>query len=285
MESSKIKQINTSPAPFYDFFTFHAYQKDMPMPPCWSMDLEIIFIISGEHHLLIDGTEYLLKEKDIVIINPLQTHSHLMPPEGRLSSLTIPKEFLLTSGFARQKGSFENLVHNEKLWNKFRDFYLAYYTIEPLREPILRAILLELLIIIFKEYFKLDENFSENSRIYQILEYLNSNYTENITLDSIAKEFHYNKSYLASTFKKLTGRTLTEYINQNRCHYAETLLKTTNIKIEDIAEMCGFSSDATFRRVYKRHRKTSPSNVRKMHKEPTMRVGTPAPEMLIEDKT
>ena len=280
MKKAKLEQINTSLAPFYDFFSFHAFQKDTPIPPRWSMDLEILFAISGEHQLLIDGTEYTLKEEDIVIVNPFQPHSHTKPPEGRLSVLTISKDFLMANGFANQKGIFQTMVQSEKLWDKFREFYLAYYTADPLREAILRAHLLELLVIIYKEHFYIDENFSENTKIYQILEYLNSNYIENITLESIAREFHYNKSYLAYAFKKLTGCTITEYINKNRCHYAETLLKTTNIRIQDIAEMCGFSSDTNFRRVFKRYRGFSPTNVRKIYKELKERVGTPAVEML-----
>ncbi len=98
--------------------------------------------------------------------------------------------------------------------------------------------------------------------IRDVLNHLSANFTEDISLESIAKEFHVNKAYLARIFKADTGFTVVEYINRRRVEHARYLMDTQNLSLGDVASACGFSSLNYFSRIFTRYEHTSPSAYR-----------------------
>ena len=257
-----------SPAPFYDFFRFYRFSDLNPdIKPQWHKDLEILFCVKGEHELQIDGEPYTLKEGEVVIIPPNVSHSSIKPISGWINSLYVSPEFILSNGIKTSIGDFDILVADHELWNKFEEFYALYYADVALRETALRAKLLEILMIIYDRHFSPAAIKGSNRRFLQLVEYLDANYTEKITLSHLSKIFHYNKFYLSEKFKKETGRTIIDYVNHKRCNYADSLLKTTELKNEEIAEMCGFGSVHHFMQTYKKARGKTPGQTRLKHKE------------------
>ena len=88
-------------------------------------------------------------------------------------------------------------------------------------------------------------------------------YSEYLSLSVIARALNVNASYLSSQFKKMTGSTVTEYINSTRIKHALPLLAQSNRSIEDIAASCGFDDMNYFARVFKKVQGISPSAYRK----------------------
>ncbi|MBD1228197.1 helix-turn-helix domain-containing protein [Xenorhabdus griffiniae] len=86
--------------------------------------------------------------------------------------------------------------------------------------------------------------------------------TEGIKIDAIAHKSGYSKWHLQRIFKELKGCTLGQYVRRRRLHEAARSLREGNLPILDIALQYGFSSQATFTRIFKRHFNTTPAKFR-----------------------
>lgn len=97
----------------------------------------------------------------------------------------------------------------------------------------------------------------------KILYYINNNLTESITLESLCKEFYLSKVSLCKKFKEVMHCSIMDYVNGLRLNKAKSLLRETNMSMEDIAVECGYSSANYFGLVFKRDMGISPLNYRK----------------------
>lgn len=84
-----------------------------------------------------------------------------------------------------------------------------------------------------------------------VINYINANFTKNISALDISHKFGYDESYFCRKFKKITGITATQYIRTQRLEYACTLLKKTKESIRHIALSCGFMDAAYFTNCFK----------------------------------
>ena len=106
----------------------------------------------------------------------------------------------------------------------------------------------------------------KNRVVDDIIEYLNSNYKENITLELLSTKFFLDKYYLVKLFKKETKLTPIQYLIQYRISMALSLLQTTTLAITAISEECGFCSHANFLLRFKKIIGISPSEYRKINR-------------------
>ena len=102
----------------------------------------------------------------------------------------------------------------------------------------------------------------KNKRISEILNYINSNLTAPLTINSICENVHLSRYYLCHTFKKYVGMSIFEYILSLRLAKAEYYLMKTDIPISQIVELSGFSSFSYFGRIFKETKKCSPREFR-----------------------
>ncbi|WP_445374892.1 helix-turn-helix domain-containing protein [Photorhabdus tasmaniensis] len=85
---------------------------------------------------------------------------------------------------------------------------------------------------------------------------------EGIKIDTIANRSGYSKWHLQRVFKEVKGCTLGEYVRKRRLHEAAKSLREEDLSILDIALQYGFSSQATFTRIFKKHFNTTPARFR-----------------------
>ncbi len=96
----------------------------------------------------------------------------------------------------------------------------------------------------------------------EVLEYINTHYTEHITTGTLSRRFNYNEAYFCRLFKKASGLTLSAYIRILRLEYAQELLKKADFEICSVAEQCGFSDTAYFCRCFRGQFSLTPSEYR-----------------------
>lgn len=99
--------------------------------------------------------------------------------------------------------------------------------------------------------------------IRQILVTIDASIDGDLSLKRFANELFLNTSYLSSLFKKETGLTLTDYVNQHRINYAKRLLKSTTLSIQAVAAAVGISDIHYFTRLFRRETGFSPREFRK----------------------
>lgn len=101
----------------------------------------------------------------------------------------------------------------------------------------------------------------------EIVEYLGKNYMKKITLDDISAEFFVAKTTLLSNFKKFFGCSPIAFLLNVRLTRAERLLLDSYLNVEEISEMCGFSSANYFSLIFKKKKGKSPLNYKAQYFE------------------
>ena len=122
---------------------------------------------------------------------------------------------------------------------------------------------------VIRKYIKKYCLLARNHSLHQYTEivnktvsYIELNYTDELSLSSLAGHFHVNKNYLSAVFKKQIGKTVTEYIHDIRLDKAIFFLNTTKLPIHNIAMLCGYTDSNYFCRIFKNQHKISPGQYR-----------------------
>ena len=97
----------------------------------------------------------------------------------------------------------------------------------------------------------------------KILDYLNTHYAENITLDVLSKDFFSPKPTLTYNFKKYVGKSPIDFLVDVRLTKAKQMLVSSKKGLEEIAYLNGFSSANYFGLIFKKREGLSPLNYRK----------------------
>ncbi len=95
------------------------------------------------------------------------------------------------------------------------------------------------------------------------MQYIETNYKENISLKSLAEQFQVSSNYISRLFKQEVDRGLFDYINQIRIEKAKELLKDYRYKIYEVAERVGFNSQVHFAIVFHKYVGMAPKEYRK----------------------
>lgn len=103
-----------------------------------------------------------------------------------------------------------------------------------------------------------------DSVMNNIVEYIQANYSDkNLSVANIADHFCFSPNYISHAFKMWNGEGLLSYINRVRIGVAKEIIKQRNgMRLEDIADMVGYNSRASFTRVFTKYVGMSPQEWR-----------------------
>lgn len=239
-----------------------------------------VFLDESAGHI-IDGVWYDMRCCDIVALRPSLLHKTVYPegePNKRLIiQFSIPAMISALEGCMKYIYSiFEEEVpiyrfeepYKRAVMEKLNDIYYLSQSPNELSELSIHNKFLEFLSLI---YLYRDKNVYSNhadfdnitNKVYSITAYIHSHFTDNISLESVAREFFISSYYLSHQFKRITGFTLTDYVQLTRVRNAQTLLLSTDNSIADIAFQSGFSSFSQFNRAFNKFAHQAPSTFRK----------------------
>jgi len=92
--------------------------------------------------------------------------------------------------------------------------------------------------------------------------FLQSHYQYEITRDSVAQQFNISPNHLSRLFQTHGATTISGYLTQVRIDRAKHLLRSYNLKLDDIATRCGYNDTAYFCHVFKNLTKSTPKEYR-----------------------
>jgi len=116
----------------------------------------------------------------------------------------------------------------------------------------------------------------DQQRIDAICGYLHKHYQDPIRFSAVAARFHMDQAFLCRFFRRATGRTLTEYLNELRIAAAAQLLITTNANVIDICFRVGYGNYSNFSRQFKRLKGFRPRELRQIQNAPSKGGRKPA---------
>jgi len=246
-------------------------------------DIELIFIIKGQIEISLDQDSFLLNEMDFILINSNDVHAIQQKQRGKSIQLLIHikpclfemmripiKSLHLLCNSAIMEDNFSSslftglrmeLFHLIKEIRRLRDDNI--YSLAPFILSLI-SILLKKFPATQKDTVNNKNNIKENpQKIHTIIEYLNDNFTEDITIHDIAAREHISVYHLCHIFKKITGTSIGQYLTEIRISKAkEMLLHQSNKPVTHIAMDCGFKNLSYFYTIFNKKVGCTPLNYR-----------------------
>ncbi len=99
-----------------------------------------------------------------------------------------------------------------------------------------------------------------------VLDYIEANYSDHISLQSLANVFYVHPSYLSSVIKKETGENFLNILTNLRMNAAKDMLANSDESIDEIGRKCSYSEYAYFYQVFKKSVGLCPTDYRNMVK-------------------
>ena len=134
------------------------------------------------------------------------------------------------------------------------------------RETLMKLYILELLALLCRLKYDYTPQISESEKLINaIADYICENYSQELTLSVLSKQFALSESCLSRKFKAVSGFGLNEFITSVRIHNAERLLAQGDLPVTRVAELCGYSDSNYFAAVFKKIKGMSPVKYGKTH--------------------
>jgi two-component system, response regulator YesN len=106
-------------------------------------------------------------------------------------------------------------------------------------------------------------NYHGNSQlVLQVLRLIAKDDKYELTLAGAASQLHVNPSYLSGHFKRETGMGFSEFVNEQKIIKSKELLEKTNLRLLEIADLCGFEDQSYFTKVFSKRVGMSPREYR-----------------------
>lgn len=238
---------------------------------------ELYFFISGDITFFVDGKAYELLEKDMMIINNDELHRAAPNSKKPYERIVIhfnkdylngfcDDEYHILDFITKRKVGNGNFIPGEdvnksNIWNLISNIENTIQKKPKFYEVLIKTYFIQLLFEIKSLYDNILQNEIKDKeydeRITEIIEYINSNLKEKITLAEIEKKFYINKFYLCHLFKKTTGFTVLEYVNHKRLTLSKQMLLDGKPVMDTCYEV-GFSDYSNFYKMFKRVTGMSP---------------------------
>lgn len=257
----------------------------------WHPNIEIIHVTKGQVQIKLDNHQVILNTGDICIINPNQVHygnptndadtsvhlivlSYGILPYNKDDSLyqkyiaPLERGLLLLPDVIRNPDtkndtpSWQKVCHSQLL-------KLIDYGDRPFsgRELAIQGAFLQVLSTLYHHNQLINSSAIKHrllsSRNKSILDYIEANFTSDLSILGLAKHFDINEDYFYRLFKSCTGQTPTAFISQLRVRYSKQLLRNTALPISEIAFQVGYNSSSYFSKVFLRQVGLTPRNYRK----------------------
>ncbi|MHA8067370.1 AraC family transcriptional regulator [Aquirufa sp. ROCK2-A2] len=102
-------------------------------------------------------------------------------------------------------------------------------------------------------------------RINKVCNYIQNHFSDKLSIKKVADLIHLTESNFCKFFKKATGKTYSNYINEIRINEACRLLVQTEKTVSQISFECGFETLSYFNRVFMKIKQTTPSKYKESH--------------------
>ena len=239
-------------------------------------ELEFLVVYDGVFSCTVYDKEYVAGAGDVIFINSRVPHSTYTVERARVglaqfkesdfNDNEITKLIKYSMRFQSQVSSPIRVFNSAELFDSLDLILNEVSKKESSYEIFVRSGVYRTLGFLYRAGALSDSeriyNTGEVQKVLPILSYINSNYSENLTLDSVSAKLGFDRSYFCRIFKNATGATFTEYLNFVRICKAEKLLLKTRDSILDVSEAVGFSSVSYFNRIFKKYRNCSPRTYR-----------------------
>ncbi len=276
--SNEMVSISSSAGSRSDFqlryISISKYEGDWHSLPHTHQFTELFYVLHGEGVFYIESEKVPVKTDDLIIINPNVEHTEKTFPNNPMEYIVFGVEGLAFSfteqdqayrrgysfySYGSDKNQFINFA--QLMMHEFQDQKPGF---EKVCHGLLEVLLVYIsrkqsLSVISESSFQLSKECAIAKR------YIDTNYAQDITLDSLAELTHINKFYLAHSFTECIGQSPISYLTERRLAACKELLSSSNLSVTQIATSAGFSSQSYFSQIFNKKVGMSPRQYRKQY--------------------
>ena len=223
----------------------------------WHENLEIQFFTEGSGTVLLNGKKYNVCKDNIVVVNSnilhyTSTDNHLV-----YTCIIISNEWCKKMNINYSSLCFFSLIESTKLKKIISELIRIYLNSQDiLRTAKLNELLLRIMVELIENHCDLNTTPPLQSKAFEAvtstIEFIHQSFQQKITLSQISKAVLIDKYSLCREFKKHTGQTIFEYINQYRSLKAIDYL-SDGFTVTETASLCGFENLSFFTKTFKRY--------------------------------
>ena len=236
----------------------------------WHDRLELLYVTEGCLKLHLDEHQVTVHAGQVAVIGPQMLHCGFAGENGAaFHAIMFPLEEFLNKTAASDKYlvpvtknviHFDTAISNNNITEAVKQ--LLHILNESNANHSLSAV--GLIYIIMGHLYqygvaRTDTFHKTDSKFYQVADFINEHYTEDISAKSLSHLFGYNETYFCRRFKATTGINLMRYIRILRMELAQKLLCNTDEGITQIAVKCGFTDISYFSHCFKQHTGAAPT--------------------------
>lgn len=243
----------------------------------WHENIEILACIEGEGTLFCDSESHDFTVGDILVINSNQVHRVGSENGVTYHCFIIDNDFCNKYGIDMTKLRFRTRITDKELYKTFIHIAELICGINDENKLYSKAeicsYILLALTMLCRDFTESSVNdYMANDKIKRAIDYINSNYSSDITLDELANFIGFSKFHLSREFKRIMGQTVFEYLISFRCKIAKRMIKGGS-SVSESAVAVGFENLSYFSRQFKRFYGTLPSQYMKEVKRLTKNKG------------
>lgn len=245
------------------------------VPIHWHNDLEINLIREGEAVFQVYQKSYRVRTGEGFLLNRNVPHSCSSPGNEhvRYSTILVRPDFLYGDfGSDVERKCFQPFLQNsaipciyltgfdengKEILQKLNQVEEAFDRKRFCYELKIKGLLCEAFAMILyghrQELTKfVPANLQELERLEKMLNYLNMHFTEVISLQDLADQVHLSREVCCRLFKKMTGKTITGYLEEYRVNKSFSLVQSGQYSMTQITEMVGFSNPSRFASAFRK---------------------------------
>ncbi len=252
----------------------------------WHEHLEFIKVLRGKVLVTLGNKTFYAIENDIIYVQSCQIHSvcSVSEPKAEILGMVFDKLFPVNTieGFeTNYMYSFflhcdiieSKIDKSHLLWTEINEClqksYEEYSNRKVCYDIVIKSNIYKLISVLIRycrnELQGLDGSFesvNEFVRMKPVFDYIDRHYSKRIYLQKICQLINISPFYFARLFKKVSGKTLMEYVNHVRVNAAMRFLMDSNMAITEISEKSGFCNINYLDKLFKKYTGVTPLEYR-----------------------
>ena len=262
-----------------DYYNVDEHHPRYKMIHHWHKEYEIIFVNSGWLELTLDADTLYLRAGDVVIVNPGVMHSAkpkaakyecvVFSPDigikGHLSRYEQGKallsgEAILPIFLIQENPAIKRAAVNLKLAMSGRKTGFELMALSSISALFSEVIEKNLIMKASEKALKFSERLLPFENAVSFIE---KNYSSPISLERLAGIAGMSRKYFSEYFKKVSGKSPTDFLNCYRIERAAEMLMLGDKSVTEIAYECGFNDLSYFIKTFKNQKNTTPASYRR----------------------
>jgi AraC family transcriptional regulator, melibiose operon regulatory protein len=274
----------------FDSFITNTNGEEFYILPHWHYYIELLYFIDGGAKVFLSGKSYEINSGDFILISSREVHaiSSEVGLQTRYIVIKFDPEVLYTTSKTifetkyilpftmsqqmQQKIFRENELRNTPISELLSEVYYECLNRNYGFELAVRSNIGRIFLWVLRNWekkgiiikFESPQKEFDSKKLQQVLDYLDRHYSEDISVEEMAKKCSMSYSYFSRFFKKIMRKTFKEYLNYVRITEAEKLLLNSDLNITEVALNTGFTNTSYFIKQFKRYKNISPKQFKKI---------------------